>query len=174
MEPGSTTRRITWRGLALAGAALAGAVSLGATGTAEAGQCPADKVAAAAAGSGAAAPAGAATAPKGVTDTVLASIDLAREAANIEGRLFRLRRLVVEPGGVVPWHDHGNRPALIYVVSGEIAEYANTCSVPIMHRGGEVAMESRGLGHWWKNTGRETVVLLSADLFPTGADGKMM
>ena len=30
--------------------------------------------------------------------------------------------LVVQPGGIVPWHSHADRPALIYVVSGEIVE----------------------------------------------------
>ena len=33
------------------------------------------------------------------------------EAVGVNNRLFRLRRLVVQPGGVVPWHSHGNRPA---------------------------------------------------------------
>jgi quercetin dioxygenase-like cupin family protein len=115
------------------------------------------------------------TAGKGVTDTVLSSIDLAKEPARVQGRLLRLRRLVVEPGGVVPWHEHANRPALIYVVSGEITEYASTCAVPIVHRAGEAATETHSTSHWWKNTGAETVVLLSADLFPTaGANEHMM
>jgi quercetin dioxygenase-like cupin family protein len=116
-----------------------------------------------------------AAAAKGLTDTVLSSIDLAKEPAKTQGRLLRLRRLVVEPGGVVPWHEHANRPALIYIISGEITEYASTCAVPIVHRAGESATETHATAHWWKNTGAETVVLLSADLFPTaGANEHMM
>ena len=107
-----------------------------------------------------------ATPGKGVTDTVLSSIDLAKEPANVPGRLLRLRKLVIEPGGVVPWHEHANRPALIYIISGEITEYASTCAVPIVHRAGDAATETHATAHWWKNTGTETVVLLSADLFP--------
>ena len=47
---------------------------------------------------------------------------------------MQFRKLVIEPGGVVPWHSHGDRPAIIYVVSGEIIEYASNCAVPIVHK----------------------------------------
>ena len=50
-----------------------------------------------------------------------------------------MRRLAIKPGGVVPWHSHDDRPALIYVVVGEITEYASNCAVPIVHKAGEVA-----------------------------------
>ena len=102
---------------------------------------------------------------QGVTDTVIASTELAKEPAGIHDRLFRLRRLVVDPGGVVPWHSHGDRPAIIYIVSGEITEYASPCAVPIVHKAGESTPETHMTAHWWKNTGPDQVVLLSADLF---------
>jgi len=53
-------------------------------------------------------------AAKGVTDTVLAAIDLEKEPANIKERQLRFRKLTIEPGGIVPWHSHGDRPAIIY------------------------------------------------------------
>lgn len=148
-------------------ALMAGALSIATP--AWAGSCPADKMR----------PDGTgekmnATPGKDVTDTVLASIDLAKEPADVKGRLLRLRRLEVKPGGVVPWHDHHDRPALIYIVQGEIVEYASTCAVPIVHRAGEVATENHTTAHWWKNTGKQTVVLLSADLFPTVAHDEHM
>src|SRR3546814_678615 len=40
------------------------------------------------------------TMPKGVTDTVIGSIDLGTEIG-VRGRLLRTRRLVVEPGGKI-------------------------------------------------------------------------
>src|SRR5690348_10798306 len=61
-------------------------------------------------------------AASGVTDTVLASIDLAKEPAKIDGRKLRLRKLVIQPGGIVPWHSHGDRPAIIYIIQGEVTE----------------------------------------------------
>jgi quercetin dioxygenase-like cupin family protein len=104
-----------------------------------------------------------ATAPKAVTDDVIGSIDLGQEIG-VDGRDFRLRRLVVQPGGVVPFHSHEGRPALIITVSGEITEHRTTCAVPIVHRAGEVARETKEIGHYWVNHGKVPAVLLSADV----------
>jgi quercetin dioxygenase-like cupin family protein len=171
MADRSSKLRTTTRKLGLAALGAMAIATFSDAGAANAARCPADKVIAHPAPG---VPADAVTMPQGVADSVLASIDLAREAVHLEGRLFRLRRLVIEPGGIVPWHEHGNRPALIYIVEGQITEYANTCAEPVLHRAGEVAMESHGLGHWWRNTGDRTVVLLSADLFPAGHDPRAM
>ena len=146
------------QGLALA-AMLAGGIAL--AGPAFAGSCPADKLRPDSSGEKMNATQG-----KDVSDVVLAQIDVAKEPAAVKDRLLRLRRLEIKPGGVVFWHSHGDRPAIIYIVQGEVVEYASTCAVPIVHRTGEAATETHDTAHWWKNTGRETVVLLSADLFP--------
>jgi quercetin dioxygenase-like cupin family protein len=76
----------------------------------------------------------------------------------------------------VPWHSHGDRPALITIVTGEIVEYASTCAVPIVHKAGDSTAETHTTEHWWKNLGKTTVVLYSADLFPvkTSHDEHMM
>ena len=102
--------------------------------------------------------------PKDVTDKVLAQIDLAGEQVALKGHMMRVRRLDVQPGGIVPWHSHGDRPALIYVMSGEIYENASNCAVPILHKAGEVARETHLTAHWWKNEGKVPVVLLSFDI----------
>ena len=146
------------------------ATALASAGTAQAGSCPADQMRPDGSGEKVNS-----TPAKDVTDAVLASVDLAKEPAAAKDRLLRLRRLEIKPGGVVPWHEHANRPAIIYIISGEIVEYASTCAVPIVHRAGEVATETHLTSHWWKNLGQETVVLLSADFFPTAAtDHHMM
>ena len=108
----------------------------------------------------------------GKTDTVIAMLDVAKEHG-IDGRVFRMRRLTIEPGGVVPWHSHGERPAIIYIVEGQIEEYASNCAVPIVHKAGEVVAETKDVSHWWKNTGDQTVVLLSADLLKDPTDKNM-
>jgi len=113
---------------------------------------------------GANALANAPTMPKGVTDTVIGSIDLAGEIG-VDGRLLRTRRLVVQPGGIVPLHSHKDRPALIYTVSGAITEYSSTCSVPIEHKAGDISREADGLSHYWINNGKVPAVLLSSDVF---------
>jgi quercetin dioxygenase-like cupin family protein len=102
--------------------------------------------------------------PKAVTDMVLAQIDLAGEKIALKGHLMRVRKLEIQPGGIVPWHSHGDRPALIYVQSGEIYEHASNCAVPILHKAGEVARETQATSHWWKNEGTAPVVLLSFDI----------
>ena len=110
--------------------------------------------------------------PVGVTDTVIAMIDVDKEQG-IKDRTMRMRKLVVEPGGVVPWHSHAERPAIIYIIEGEINEYASNCAVPIPHKAGDVVAETKGISHWWKNLGDKTVVLLSADLLKDPTDHTM-
>lgn len=136
----------------------AGAIALGAFAAtpAFAGQCPADQLHANPL-------IDRATAPRDVTDDLIGSIDLGTEIG-VAGRDLRLRRLVVQPGGVVPFHSHEGRPALIITVSGEITEHSTACAVPILHRAGEVSREAGGLGHYWVNHGRAPAVLLSADV----------
>ena len=111
--------------------------------------------------------------PVGVTDVTLGSINLEKQPANIRDRELRFRKLTIEPGGIVPWHSHGDRPAIIYITQGEIEEYASNCAVPIVHKAGEVVAETKGISHWWKNLSDGTVVLLSADLLKDPADHTM-
>ena len=136
---------------------IALATSLVVAGLAHAGECPADKVAANDLK-------GAATAPVGVVDTELASIDLSKENVKLDQRRLRLRQMTIAPGGVVPMHSHEDRPALIMVNSGEVYEYSSKCAVPILHKAGETARESLGTKHWWKNTGSVPVNLTIADI----------
>ena len=121
-----------------------------------AGECPANQ-------SAANALAGAPTEGKAVTDTVIGSVDLASEIGFADHQL-RTRRLVVQPGGIVPLHSHKDRPALIYTVSGEITEYRSSCAVPIEHKAGDIAREADGISHYWINHGKVPAVLLSSDV----------
>jgi quercetin dioxygenase-like cupin family protein len=109
----------------------------------------------------------------GVTDTTLGSIDLSKEPAMIKDRELRFRKLTIAPGGVVPWHSHGDRPALIYIAEGEIVEYASNCSVPIVHKAGDIRPETSGTSHWWKNLGDKTVILYVGDILHDKADHNM-
>ena len=155
----TNTKGAVARSLAAAGL-VAGALAFLST-AASAGQCPADKMA-----KDAMKPAAEANKPVGVTDTVLNTIDLSKEIMGLDNRQLRIRQLTVAPGGVVPWHSHKDRPALIYIVKGEISEYASNCSVPIVHKAGETSRDA-DLSHWWKNHGTTEVVLISTDVFNT-------
>ncbi len=128
---------------------------------AQAGSCPADKMA-----RGVRKPVSVGSVGESVR--VLASVDLAKEFKGGAGRLLRMRYLEIQPGGTVGWHFHGDRPALIYILDGTIIEYASNCSVPIVHRTGEVSREADKLSHWWKNETNKVVRLLAADVYHVG------
>jgi quercetin dioxygenase-like cupin family protein len=137
-------------------AALAASAAFFAATPALAGTCPA--------GQAAANPlTNAPTMPSKVTDTVIGSVDLAKEIG-VANHDLRMRRLVVQPGGIVPMHSHAGRPALIIVVSGAITEYRSSCAVGIDHKAGEISSESDGISHWWRNNGSVPAELLSADV----------
>jgi len=129
--------RALWQGLALA-CAIAG--STVATSTAFAGECPADKMKVSAREK-------VDFKPVGVTDVTLGSIDLEKQPAHIKGRELRFRKLTIEPGGIVPWHSHDDRPALIFVQQGEIIEYASNCAGPILHKAGDIRPAVFGTSH---------------------------
>lgn len=141
--------------------AVVAAIAALASVAAQAGECPADKVVPEGKGQ----PMSAAEPAKAVTDKVVSSTDLAKEPVAIQGRALRARRLDIGPGGVVPWHSHGDRPAQILIASGEITEYASTCAVPIQHKAGDITAEKNPTSHWWKNHGATPVVIYSFDLF---------
>ena len=88
--------------------------------------------------------------------------------------MFRFRKLVVQPGGIVPWHEHSARPANILVAEGSITEYRSTCKVPIEHTAGDVTAEFGALAHWWQNNGKVPAVLYSADILPPAMDEHTM
>jgi quercetin dioxygenase-like cupin family protein len=159
------SNRITnGRSIVLAGLA-AGSMLIGVS-SAVAGGCPADKMKADVRQP-------ATHAAKGVTDTVLAAIDLEKEPANIKERQLRFRKLTIEPGGIVPWHSHDDRPAIIYVAEGEIVEYASNCADPIVHKAGDIRPETHGTSHWWQNLGNKTVVLFVGDVLHDKNDKNM-
>lgn len=144
-------KNFVFRSVCVAGAFFANA------GAAFAGECPANKVGVDVTPPGP-------MMPSNVTDNVVSSIDLG--AYQAPGREFRLRRLEIKPGGVVPWHSHAARPAHIFVVEGAVTEYRSTCSVPIQHVKGESIAEAGPTSHWWRNNGRTVAVLMSADVLP--------
>ncbi|MGL4279912.1 MAG: cupin domain-containing protein [Albidovulum sp.] len=109
----------------------------------------------------------------GVTDEVLAMLPLGDTSLKLDDRVMRVRRLTIEPGGIVPWHSHADRPALIMTTKGVINEYASTCAAPIEHKAGEVGTELPATSHWWKNLSGETVELLSFDILHDESDTNM-
>ena len=108
------------------------------------------------------------TKPKGIGVQDLGKFDLGKELQGMEGRLVRARLWNMEPGGIVPVHSHENRPAQIYVLTGEVVEYRSDSDQPHVYRAGDLSLEAEGVVHWWENTSDVTVYLLAVDVFNAG------
>jgi quercetin dioxygenase-like cupin family protein len=107
------------------------------------------------------------TKPKDVTDDVISTVDLSSKGEAFKGYMLRVRKLVVQPGGIVPLHKHDIRAANIYILDGEITEYRTTCKVPLLHKVGDVTAEfGADLAHWWRNDSKKPTIILSSDLLP--------
>jgi len=159
MSKQNTRARVLTVAVAIAGSMVVASAAV-------AGECPADKIKADAREK-------VDYEPAGVSDITLGSIDLGKQPVHIEGRELRFRKLTIEPGGIVPWHSHDDRPALIFVQQGEIVEYASNCEVQITHKAGDIRPEVSGTSHWWKNLGKETVILYVGDVRKDPSDHNM-
>ena len=149
------TNKTTRLTLALA-AAAAGAFLVDA-GPASAGTCPPDKVlktprAIESKESG------------GVARETLSTVNL--KGWRSVGDLFlRTRRLTIAGHGIVPTHNHEDRPSIVFVVKGELIEHSTLCSTPIRHKAGDWTPEfGPGHGHWWENPNATEAVVTSSDV----------
>ncbi len=104
---------------------------------------------------------------KDISNTVTATTPLAEEGiASLAGRSLRTRFWTINGnGGIVPIHNHANRPAVFTILTGEIYEYVNTANERILHKAGGLALEEGEISHWWLNEGDETVHLIAFDVF---------
>ena len=71
-----------------------------------------------------------------------------------------MRRLVIEPGGVIAWHSHEATQGMAMIVSGQATEIRNTCMDPIVYLAGDVAIEDANTAHGWRNDGDVPTVIL--------------
>ena len=63
---------------------------------------------------------------KGVTVNQLVAIDLGPEIDGMTGRQLRMRMVTIEPGGVIgPFHNHIDRPGVVYILQGTITDHRN-------------------------------------------------
>jgi quercetin dioxygenase-like cupin family protein len=153
MSKKNTRARVPSLGVAIAGSMIVASAAL-------AGECPTDKIL---------------KTPQKV-EKISDDSKLKGEVVNtvdptgwrgMKGLMLRTRRLTIQPGGFVPTHSHADRPAIIYIVSGEIIEHSTTCAVPIVHKAGDSTAEfGANLEHWWENKGTTPIVLTSSDLVP--------
>ena len=98
---------------------------------------------------------------------LLATLDLGPEIAGMAGRLLRLRRFTIEPGGVVgPIHDLKHRPGMVYILQGTIIDHRD--GVAKEYGPGVGWPEDRNTTHWLENGGTTPAVEISVDIVKGG------
>jgi quercetin dioxygenase-like cupin family protein len=101
---------------------------------------------------------------KGVKSDSLTTIDLGPEIDGMQGRQLRLRRVTIEPGGVVRLHSHKDRPTVVHLLQGTLIIHPEG-SASIEHQEGESWSEGKETTEWAENKGTKPVVLIVADIF---------
>ena len=99
----------------------------------------------------------------GQTEEALRSLDLTGELESPKGRLLRMRRITVQPGGAMALHNHIDRPAVTYMLQGEMT-YHQDGKPDLVIRAGEGFAEGRATTHWGENTGKVPAVWIAVDI----------
>jgi quercetin dioxygenase-like cupin family protein len=92
---------------------------------------------------------------KGFEDIELRSIDLESEIDTVKGYRLRMRRLTLQPGGVIALHNHKGRPTVSYLLKGTLTSRSpGKPDMVITTGGGHTA--GMADNHWIENLGTET------------------
>jgi quercetin dioxygenase-like cupin family protein len=100
---------------------------------------------------------------KGLSAVELRSLDLSAELDSVAGRPLRMRTITLAPGGVIGLHNHKDRPAITYLLEGEVTYHQEGNADQVVHRGGGFA-EGRDTTHWAENRGRVPAVWVAVDI----------
>ena len=99
----------------------------------------------------------------GQTEEALRSLDLTGELESGKGRPLRMRRITVQPGGALAVHSHVDRPAVTYMLQGEMT-YHQDGKPDVVVGPGQGFAEGRGTTHWGENTGNVPAVWIAVDI----------
>jgi quercetin dioxygenase-like cupin family protein len=100
---------------------------------------------------------------KGVEESVLAAIDLAKEISSVENRELRVSRATVAPGGHIGLHSHQGDPTIVYVLAGVLTNHHDNGTTEEF-RPGEVFAEFGPRSHWVENNGPTEVSFIIANI----------
>jgi quercetin dioxygenase-like cupin family protein len=101
----------------------------------------------------------------GQSEEVLRTLDLTNEIGSTSGKMLRMRRVTLQPGGVLGLHNHVDRPAITYFLQGEVTYRADGRPDNVAKAGGGFA-EGRATTHWAENTGKVPAVWIAVDIVP--------
>ncbi len=100
---------------------------------------------------------------KGLSSEPLRSLDLSEEIASTKGRPLRMRKLTLQPGGVLGIHTHKDRPAISYFLQGEVTYHQDGRPDTVVKAGGGFA-EGKDTTHWAENRGSVPAVWIAVDI----------
>ena len=78
-------------------------------------------------------------------------------------RPLRMRKLTVEPGGILGLHTHKDRPAVNYFLQGAIT-YHQDGKPDVTLSAGDGIAEGKDTTHWGENRGSVAAVFLAIDI----------
>lgn len=100
---------------------------------------------------------------KGVGAKLVGSMGLKSEIEAVGDRQLRMRYVTLEPGGVFAVHNHKDRPAVEYILSGSVTEFRGPASKE--YHDGESVLSDKDTTHWWRNDGKTQAVFVVVDVF---------
>lgn len=101
------------------------------------------------------------TEAKGVAMADPVVVDLGPEKGNLK---LRTRVFTVQPGGIVPLHDHKDNPTVAYYYGGSLSEFNANGKAGGVRGGGKAFADDRTVNHWYENHSREAVVIVVSDV----------
>jgi quercetin dioxygenase-like cupin family protein len=99
----------------------------------------------------------------GQTEELLRSIDLTNELDSSKGRPLRMRKVTLQPGGVLGLHNHVDRPAVTYLLQGQMT-YHQEGKPDLVANPGDGFAEGRATTHWAESTGKVPAVWIAVDI----------
>jgi len=99
----------------------------------------------------------------GQSEELLRSLDLTSELQSTAGRRLRMRRITVQPGGVLGIHNHVDRPAITFLLQGQMT-YHQEGKPDVVANPGDGFAEGRATTHWAESTGKVPAVWIAVDI----------
>lgn len=106
--------------------------------------------------------------PVGMAIKEMGTITLGTEfpqIAAVADRVMRGRHVTIKAGGIVPIHSHKDRPAVTYILDGEIIEHRSDVEGALVRKAGDCTLDINGIAQWWENTSEVDVHLFTVDLY---------
>jgi len=100
---------------------------------------------------------------KGFSSVNIRSLDLTEEIVSTKGRPLRMRKITVQPGGVLALHSHKDRPAVSYMLEGAMT-YHQEGKPDTVAKAGDGIAEGKATTHWAENLGNVPAVWIAVDI----------